>query len=79
MKDNRCENEITKNPGAACILYDDAKCNHRKGLEIMENGKLIKNLENTAYFEVQSISVRRGCRLTVYTGNPCIRYWHKEQ
>ena len=64
-----CENVFEENLGAGCILYDGARCKHQKGLKVLQNSNLIKNLEETANFEVESISIRSGCRLTVYTGN----------
>ena len=63
-----CEHVFDENNGSGCILYDGARCKHQKGLKVLHNSNLIKNLEETANFEVESISVRSGCRLTVYTG-----------
>ena len=63
-----CEHVFDDNPGSGCILYDSARCKHKKGIKVLKNSNLIKNLEETANFEAESISIRSGCRLTVYTG-----------
>ena len=54
---------------AECILYNNATdCNERR-YKALHNGGQVSNLENMWWhLEVESISVRKGCRLTVFTG-----------
>ena len=55
---------------AECILYNNATdCNERR-FKALHNGGQVSNLENMWWhLEVESISVRKGCRLTVFTGD----------
>ena len=67
---NGCKN-VFKNAhsGAACILYDDDNCNGEDGVKKMSPGEvLMSSLE----FDVESVSVRKGCSLIVYTGTFCL-------
>ena len=34
----------------------------------LKNGDVVKNIEDTLGFDVESISIKKGCQLTVYTG-----------
>ena len=54
---------------AECILYNNVTdCNERR-YKALHNGGQVSNLENMWWhLEVESISVRKGCRLTVFTG-----------
>ena len=57
-----------------CILYDDTKCDGRKGATQLSNDETLFNVENSIGFGVESVSIRKGCQLTLYTGNSLILY-----
>ena len=51
--------------GATCVLYDDENCDGREGVKEMTQGEfLLSSLE----FDVESVSIRKGCFLNMYTG-----------
>ena len=56
-------------PDASCILYDDEKCNGDEGVKVMGNGDVALNFESINGFDVESVSIKQGCKLTIYTGN----------
>ena len=56
------------NQHASCILYDGQKCNGKEGLKELSNGADVTNVKEMLHFNVESVSVRHGCQLTVYTG-----------
>ena len=56
-------------PEASCILYDDEKCNGDEGVKVMGNGDVALNFESINGFDVESVSIKQGCKLTIYTGN----------
>jgi len=51
--------------GASCILYDDEDCDGNEGVKEMKQNEF---LINPLGFDVESVSVRKGCYLNVYTG-----------
>ena len=53
---------------ASCILYDDEKCNGQEGVKEMGNGDIAMNIETMYSFDVESVSVRQGCTLTIFSG-----------
>ena len=56
-------------PNANCILYDDENCNGDEGVKEMSNGDIEINFESMNGFDVESVSIKQGCKLTIYTGN----------
>ena len=56
-------------PNASCILYDDENCNGDEGVKEMNNGDVALNFESMTGFDVESVSIKQGCKLTIYTGN----------
>ena len=60
-------------PGASCILYDDEKCNGQEGVKEMGNGDVIMNIEAMYGFDVESVSIKQGCKLTIFSGKIQIR------
>ena len=56
-------------PEADCILYDDEKCDGTEGMKVMKNGDVASNFEETYGFDVESISIKKGHKLTIYQGN----------
>ena len=43
-------------------------CDGTEGLKKLVNVDVVKNIEDTLGFDVESISIKKGCQLTVYTG-----------
>ena len=68
IEEDFCPDSFNKYSGASCILYDDGKCDGTEGLKELKNGDVVKNIEDTLGFDVESISIKKGCQLTVYTG-----------
>ena len=68
-EEDSCEDLFATNKNAECILYDStSKCNDRR-FKALHSGGLVSYIENMwMHLEVDSISVRKGCRLTVFTG-----------
>ena len=66
---DRCLKVFETYPEADCILYDDKKCDGDEGINAMENGDVAKNFEDTYNFTVESISIKKGHKLTIYEGN----------
>ena len=71
-----CENAFVRHSKADCVLYDKVDCDKTIGTREMGNGDTIMDIEKLTKtnetFEVESISVREGCALTVYTGKNII-------
>ena len=38
------------------------------------NVDVVKNIEDTLGFDVESISIKKGCQLTIYTGKSTINH-----
>ena len=49
-------------------MYDDEKCNGEEGVKEMKNGDVAMNIETVLGFDVESVSIRQGCKLTIFTG-----------
>ena len=64
-------------PEADCILYDDKKCDGDEGIKAMKNGEVAVNFEETYNFTVESISIKKGHKLTIYEGNINETYKHR--
>ena len=69
---NMCQNVFEKDPETNCVLYENERCDGREGLKELHDGERLWNVENQTLFNVESISLRKGCRLTLYTGNNII-------
>ena len=63
-----CDLSFTKYPDASCILFDGDFCDASKGLIELTNGGIIDNIEKRSGFDIESFSVREGCKLTMYKG-----------
>ena len=63
-----CPTTFDTYPDASCILYDDEKCNGQEGVKEMGNGDIAMNIEIMYSFDVESVSVRQGCTLTIFSG-----------
>ena len=53
-------------PDAGCVLYDDELCNGEEGEKELSGGD---SVESVSEFTVESVSVKTGCQLTIFTGN----------
>ena len=73
IEENFCPESFFKHPDASCILYDDEKCDGEEGMKQMVNGDIVTNIEATFGFDIESVSIRKGCKLTVHAG----KYKHK--
>ena len=70
-----CPTTFDTYPDASCILYDDEKCNGQEGVKEMGNGDIAMNIETMYSFDVESVSIRQGCTLTIFSGKfLCISY-----
>ena len=67
---SRCDESFTKFPDASCILYDDDFCDASDGLIELTNGGSIDKIEERSGFDIESFSVRDGCKLTMFKGKP---------
>ena len=61
----------TTHAEADCVLYDDEHCDGEEGVLEMREGESFMNATLDLEFDVESISVRKGCFLNVYTGIFC--------
>ena len=69
-EEDTCANMFTTYKDSACFLYNRASNCNALRFKALENGGMINNIENMWWhLEVDSISVRKGCRLTVFTGD----------
>ena len=57
---------------ADCVLYDDEHCDGEEGVKAMRQGDSFTNATLDLKFDVESVSVRKGCFLNVYTGMFCL-------
>ena len=64
-----CKRYFDENPNTSCILYDSANCNGEERSMTLQNGDSLSNVRNITSWDVESISVRTGCQLTVDTGS----------
>ena len=69
VSEHRCKEAFINHSEDSCILYDDDRCDGEEGLKAMKNGASLMNVVKLVDFDVESVSVRKGCQLTVYTGN----------
>ena len=63
--DTVCQESFTKYPDSKCILYADKECNDALGLKKMLKDERLTILESG----VLSVSIKNGCKLTIYGGN----------
>ena len=63
--DAKCQQSFAKYPDSKCILYADKDCNDALGLKKMLKDERLTTLESG----VLSVSIRNGCKLTIYGGN----------
>jgi hypothetical protein len=55
-------------PQTSCVLYDGQKCNGKDGLKELSNRDNLVDVKRILEFDIESVSVRHGCQLTLYTG-----------
>ena len=72
-----CKDTFIKNPLAHCILYDDEECDASDASVSLSSGQSITFSANDEFSgEAESVSVKKGCQLTVYTGMYILSYNH---
>ena len=55
-------------PAAGCILYDDSKCYGEEGMQTMSSGGFLLTDQTELGWDVESVSIRKGCQLSIYSG-----------
>ena len=55
-------------PDARCVLYDDAHCLDLEGKKELQDMNIVKNVTGSLNITVESVSIRKGCQLTIHTG-----------
>ena len=65
---DRCSDTFYSHPNAACILYDEERCDGQEGIKEMGNGVTIYDIGETLEYGIESVSVRQGCQLVIHTG-----------
>ena len=61
-----CRDAFSTRPDASCVLYDDELCDGTEGEKELTGGE---SVESVTDFDVESVSVKKGCQLTIYTGD----------
>ena len=67
----KCKTVFQKYPNADCILFDNEDCeidDVSKPLTISKDTRVIINESSKWADEIESVSVRKGCTLNVWTG-----------
>ena len=68
VEEEFCKEAFVEDSGASCILYDDEKCDGSEGVKELTNGALLLTDTTALDFDVESISIKKGCQLSVYSG-----------
>ena len=77
MLDNACKDAFAvTHPSADCILYDDEDCDGSEGVKEMRQGAFVLNKLD---FDVESVSIRKGCYLNIYSGILILNIWIIDQ
>ena len=63
---SECKTIFKSHPGSFCIVYDDEECKGADGFKAFDKDESI--IEPPDSFDVESISVRKGCQFTVNNG-----------
>jgi len=71
-----CKETFSKHTTADCILYDDEECDGDEGVKEMRRGGVLLTAKTVLPFDVESVSIRKGCQLTVYTGERLSGEYH---
>ena len=66
---DRCPDTFYSHPNAACILYDDERCDGMEGMKEMGNGETTYDIGENLEYDIESVSIRQGCQLVVDTGS----------
>ena len=66
MKDHECDKVFQTYPDSFCIVYDNEECNGEDGRKLFDNGEVMARPQKS--FDIESISIKKGCQLTVNTG-----------
>ena len=55
-------------PDARCVLYDDEHCLGQEGKKELQDMNIVKNVTRSLNITVESVSIKKGCQLTIHTG-----------
>ena len=66
LKDHGCDNVFQTYPDSFCIVYDHEECKGEDGRKTFGNGDVMAIPPRS--FDIESISIKKGCQLTVNTG-----------
>ena len=50
-------------------MYDDEKCDGSEGIRKLSAGESFVNGTTALGFDVESISIKKGCQLKIFSGN----------
>ena len=64
-----CVKIFNRNPTARCILYDEEWCNGLDGYVTLKDGKSFEKAHEGTRWGVESVSIKRGCQLTLWQKN----------
>jgi hypothetical protein len=63
-----CKEVFVAHSAAGCILYDDSKCKGKEGMKTMSSGGFLLTDQTELEWDVESVSIRKGCQLSIYSG-----------
>ena len=62
-----CKDVFKRHSDADCILYDEGNCDDEHGMTELKNRQSVLNTGRK--FGIESVSIREGCQLAIYTGS----------
>ena len=69
VKEDLCKDIFVRHSNASCILYDDEKCDGSEGIRKLSAGESFVNGTTALGFDVESISIKDGCQIKIFSGN----------
>ena len=49
-------------------MYDDERCDGDEGIKKLKSGDVVSNIEEMLGFDIESVSIKKGCQLKIHTG-----------
>ena len=49
-------------------MYDDERCDGDEGIKKLKSGDVVSNIEEMLGFDIESVSIKKGCQLKINTG-----------
>jgi len=68
VKEDLCKDIFVRHSNASCILYDDEKCDGSEGIRKLSAGESFVNGTTALGFDVESISIKDGCQIKIFSG-----------